>query len=249
MTYRPRQTTTPPDSQTVATPATGKPISAIARERGVPPRLRLSVKPPTEQRICRIRASELGSDSRGGGKRTVRRKVSKGKNRGFFPLVHLFWYFSRCITRKVHPKQVYCPFLSVAREKGEKSATKGKDPRSSPLETSPLFCACSPLPRSCRAQRGRVRHIALSSRRFVRHPQRGRSDTRRGQPVGWQPKANSQRGGTIALGRAPRLAITKRLPRLLLSDQSGRLPATALLQRRCGSVANHQRNSAFAVPE
>ena len=106
-----------------------------------------------------------------------------------------------------------------------------------------------PLPCMRRAQHGRVRHIALSSRRFVRHPQRGRSDTRRGQPAGWQPEAVSQTVGMIALGRPPRLAIAKRLPHLLPANQSGRLPATALLQRRCGSVANHQRNSAFAVPE
>ena len=128
----------------------------------------------------------------------------------------------------------------MAREKGEKSATKGKDPRSSPLETSPLICAHF---------RSRENVYALSSRHFVRHPQRGRSDTRRGQPVGLQPNAISQTVGTIALGRPPRLAITKRLPRLLLSDRSRRLPATVLLQRRCGSAADYRLNSAFAVPE
>ena len=79
-------------------------------------------------------------------------------------------------------------------------------------------------------------------------PQRGRSDTRRGQPVGWRPEANSQTVGTIALGRPP-TPITTRLPHQLLADRSGRVPATALLQRRCGYLADYRLNSAFAVPE
>ena len=77
----------------------------------------------------------------------------------------------------------------MAREKGEKSATKGKDPRSSPLETSPLICAHF---------RSRENVYALSSQQFVPYPQRGRSDTRRGQPVGWRPQVMSERGGTPA---------------------------------------------------
>ena len=178
-----------PNSQKVATPATVRPISAIARDGVAPTPLRLGGKLPTEQRICRTRASELGSDSRGGGKRTARKIVSKGRNRGFLPLVHLFWYFSRCMTRKVHTKPPYCPFLSLSRERDRKSATKGKDPRSSPLETSPLICAHF---------RSRENVYALSSRCFVPYPQRGRSDTRRGQPVGWQPEVICLTGGRIA---------------------------------------------------
>jgi len=175
-------------NQKVATPATGRPIWAIDRDGVAPTPLRLGGKLPTEQRICRTRASELGSDSRGGGKRTARKIVSKGRNRGFLPLVHLFWYFSRCMTRKVHIKPFCCPFLSLSRERDRKSATKGENPRFSPLETSPLFCAHF---------RSRENVYALSSRHFVRHPQRGRSDTRRGQLVGLRPKANSQTVGVF----------------------------------------------------
>ena len=148
----------------------------------------------------------------------------------------LFWYFSLGTERKVHTKPLYCTFLPVAGERCPKSATKGKDPRSSPLGTPPLICAHF---------RSRENVYALSSRRFVRHPQRGRSDTRRGQPAGWQPSANSLTVGMIATVRPQRLAITKRLPRLLPANRSGRLPATALLQRRCGSLANYQLNSAL----
>ena len=102
------------------------------------------------------------------------------------------------VPKKVYNHTSYCTFLPVAGERCPKSATKGENPRFSPLETAFLFCACRPLSRSCRAQRRRGRHIALLSRRFVRHPQRGRSDTRRGQPVGWQPKAISRGGGAAA---------------------------------------------------
>ena len=146
-----------PNSQTGGTPAIGRlPPRITKRLPRLLPANRSRRLPATAllQRRCGSAADchlnsafavpervELGSNSRGGGKRTARRKVSKGKNRGFFPLVHLFWYFSRCMTRKVHIKPFCCPFLSLSRERDRKSATKGENPRFSPLETAFLFCA------------------------------------------------------------------------------------------------------------
>ena len=122
-----------------------------------------------------------------------------------------------------------CTFLSTSREKYQKSATKGKDPRSSPLETSPLICAhfrSAKMSTRCQVGTSSVTrngvgatpvavnllgcNRTLIAKRLARlllfgkvdnRLQAGRSDTRRGQPVGLQPNANSRRGSATAFSR------------------------------------------------
>jgi len=123
----------------------------------------------------------------------------------------------------------------VPKEAPRKGSTHGT-PLTDPLPSSALIFA----PRKClRAVKSALCPVPATG--SERHPSRSTCwvATRGYERKGWHAR----------LGRPPRLAITKRLARLLPAKQFRRLPASAALRRGCGSATDYQLNSAFAVPE
>ena len=133
-------------------------------------------------------------------------------------------------------KRLWNVLFSLCREKSTKRAPpKGRThgpPLWKPHPSSALIFA----PRKClRAVKSALRLAPATG--SERHPSRS---TCRVATQGYLTKCrhNCNRQTTTP-------HITKRLPRLLPSDRSGRLPATALLQRRCGYLADYRLNSAL----
>ena len=130
---------------------------------------------------------ELGSDSRGGGKRTLRKMDTQGRNRGFLPWAELFWYFSLDVERKVHIKPPLLPFSLRGERKGRKERHQREGPTVLPFGNLTPHQRSFSLPRKClRAVKSALRLVPATG--SERHPSRSTcwAATQGYLPDGWQ---------------------------------------------------------------